>query len=518
MKNTNVFISFSSRDISFVREIMSGLSSQDIDFWDYSDNIYSIEAGQNIEGRLKQEIDGCDYFIPLISNNSVDKEIGRFTRMEVKYAIDIGLLNSERFIPVELNDLNSKPIVKNGPYVLIKDLLYLEFELHNISSYVNLIESICKRIGKDFIPQIEAHPKLPFWRLFRDEVLSLAHSNHSHVHLMSIIGEFNEYMKRGDWKQANFLIGYFISSCNYYIPGYQMFYPWIVKAVCEQELNLLDEAWKSYEAAKKVKLNDENVYGGFGNICMQKEDFICAEKNFALSIQYCPVHENTDERINLLTAKVSLNKAIDKKEGDFVLDLDATSFYGDAQTKILNLQQAVRFQNKNYKEIIKSYNEMVKNDQHDSTSLIYCIFSHSALGNYHEAEKCLLAAIEKSKHTGKRFDQTMLYQQLSDLYLDIGRVEEALEIYRSFLLQPDRITRPTFIKYARIQRYLKNFDETKRACEQMLLGGKTFPLPISEEDYYFDGFVWFLLGNNERAQYDYERSNSFDIFYEQHEY
>jgi tetratricopeptide (TPR) repeat protein len=93
---------------------------------------------------------------------------------------------------------------------------------------------------------------------------------------------FNKAFQREDWDQAHFLVSLFIDSCRYHIPRYPVFYPWIVKAVCERHLGLTDAAEKSYLEARRVNPKDENVYGGLAAVyCDQQrwdEGRRCYEK------------------------------------------------------------------------------------------------------------------------------------------------------------------------------------------------------------------------------------------------
>ena len=229
MSENKIFISFSSKDLPYVREIMSGLASQEINFWDYSNEIQEIEAGEAITERLKKEIDECDYFIAVISLNSTDSQIGKFTRFELEYAVERNCPEENKIIPVVIRTKEGDIPEYKGIYKSLKNIKYEEFELKNVKSYVKMLKGICNQSGHIYIPRIEAHHRLPFWKFFRDEVVELAHSN---AELMSILGEFNEYFKKGNIEKAYFLISFFIDYFKYKLQDKEIFYPYIVKAVC----------------------------------------------------------------------------------------------------------------------------------------------------------------------------------------------------------------------------------------------------------------------------------------------
>ena len=175
MPHPKVFISFSSKDLGYVREIMSAFRSQNIDFWDYSDMIHEIERGTSIPDRLRAEIDACDYFLPLISSNSVDPDVGRYTYAEVEHALRTGMAGNGKIIPIVLSAIRPGKLL--GPYAALEDICREEMDPDNVRSFLHSIARICHSLGVVYTPVIEAHPRLPFWKLFREEVVTFAHSN-----------------------------------------------------------------------------------------------------------------------------------------------------------------------------------------------------------------------------------------------------------------------------------------------------------------------------------------------------
>ncbi len=498
MNNIKLFISFSSKDLQYVREIMSGLKSQHIDFWDYSDEIQSIEAGEKIPDRLIKEIKTCDFFLPLISKNSLDPEIGKFTRLEIEYAIKLGLLENKTIIPITLLTGTQFHHKYNGPYTELEYILHESFELNNISSYVKLLTRICARLNQTYIPQIEAHPRLPFWKLFRDEVMKMVYSNHTHVELLTILGEFNEYFKKSNWEKAHFLISHFISSCQYRIPNYKIF----------------DDALNSYLRADKIKTKDENVFGGIGSIYMKKRDYVRAEEYFKKSLEYCPANQNQDERINHIVSLIELGKEISKHDKDFIFNFNISTITGLELTNIYNIQMALNYRSENFSRIVELFKEMKNKNIQNTTSIVYYHLCQKALLDLKEAENVLLSAIISDEDI--KYDKFLLYQYLSDFYLEYNRVSEAILIYEKYLLNPDQRTRQLMLKYARIFKNIGEYSKMKEVCEEML-SYKLFSIPNKKEDFYYDGFAWYLLGNEERAKYDYDRSTGFDLYYSEYE-
>ena len=64
------------------------------------------------------------------------------------------------------------------------------------------------------------------------------------------------------------------------------------------------------------------------------------------------------------------------------------------------------------------------------------------------------------------------------------------------------------VEYARILNAAGDKRMLRDVCE-MVLSRKYFKNPRTNEDFYYDGFANYLLGNHERARYDYERCSGF---------
>ena len=300
-----LFISFSSQDRPSVRELMAGFKSQNIDFWDYSNDIDEIKSGEVILERLTKEINSIDFFVAIISNSSTDPEIGKFTRLEVQYAINQGMLESGKIIPIALQRKGDHLIQYIGPYKELESLLHHNFEVQNSESYFGILRAITNRLQISYIPIIEEHPRMPFWGKFRNEVMALAQSNTTHVNLMTTLGKFNEYMKTYKYYEAYREISYFIEAAPYQIAGYRPLYPYIVKAVCAQELNYIEEAEKSYNDALLNDPKNPDALGGLGIIGMYYGNYDRAADWFEAASKNSDPDQARMERINKVVAVLS---------------------------------------------------------------------------------------------------------------------------------------------------------------------------------------------------------------------
>jgi len=427
-KAVQFFVSFSSRDLKYVREIMAALKGQKIDFWDYSDIAESIEAGNKIDTRLSREIDACTHMIVVISKNSMNAQIGRFCRFELEYALNSNTKAAPYFIPVMVESLDeknslemigktinrlfsaaSKPhqkLILKPPYDIFENYFRLELN-ESAESVVKFTVKICQTIDKVYIPPIEAHANLPFWKLFRKEVEELAHSNNVHVEVMMILGEFNEYYKKAEMQLVLKKINYFIDTCDNRVPDYKPFYPLIVKAVCETELKMFDDAMKSYEKAKSINPRNQDIIGGIGTIYFKTNEFRKAVDCFEQIIKSNTNEDVTNARINLIITRQNMGTQVTAEEERFLFNVNTDLYPDDLKTAILNAQ-AVQYRiKKDYQALENLCKAIISKDLHNTITIRLLQISYINRG-LREAARQLIFDAMKEADQNKRLDREVL--------------------------------------------------------------------------------------------------------------
>ena len=411
-RGTRFFVSFSSRDLKYVREIMAALEGQHLQVWNYSDIIQSIELGENINDRLISEMDACTDMVVVISKNSMDSQIGRFCRFEMEYVRNRISQNAPQLIPV-LIDSHDK-VKLEPPYDVFEKDFCQELD-ETPESIVRFTVKVCKLIDKLYIPPIEAHPSLPFWKLFRKEVEDMAHSNKEHVDLMMILGEFNEYYKKAEMPWAHFLISYFIMSCAYKVRSYNSFYPRIVKAVCETELGMYSEAMKSYEEAKNIHPENQDVIGGIGTVFFKTGQYQKAADSFEQIINNTNNEDVTNAKINLIITNLAMGKEISGSEAGFLSHLDISGYSSDLKTAILNARGIYFRVKKDYASLEKLCREIMSAGLHDTVTVQLLQLSYLNRGMTKDAEEVIRIAI-KEADVNPGLDKTVLTNYLYQYY------------------------------------------------------------------------------------------------------
>lgn len=398
------FVSFSSLDQKFVREIMAELKGQGLDVWDYSDLMESIELGEKIDERLSQEIDACTHMILVISKNSMDEHIGRFCRFELEYALNRNDSEVQHFIPVLIESHDQLKL--ESPYNIFEKDFCHELD-ESAESIVKFTVKVCQLINKVYIPPIEAHANLPFWKLFRKEVEEMAHSNKVHVDIMMILGEFNEYYRKTDLQRALFLIEHFIMTCAYKVPGYLPFYPWIVKAVCETELKTYDEAMKSYEKAKKIHPRNQDVIGGIGTLYFKTSQYQKAADCFEQIIINNTTEDISNARINLIITKQAMEVPIFIDEERFLFNVNTDYYPQDLKTAVLNAQ-AIQYRiKKDYEALEKHCIIIINKNLHNTITIRLLQLSYLNRGMLGAARQVIINGMEEAEKN-QRLDKEVL--------------------------------------------------------------------------------------------------------------
>ena len=406
-----LFISFSSKDITSIREFMTFLKTQRVDFWDYSNELEAIDAASDIFSRLVHEIETCDYFIPVISTYSVDPRVGKFTCYEVEHALKIGLLKKQKIIPIVIN--GEEPRNWTGIYAALENVCHIKLDIRDDRTFVNAMIKLCKAIDIEFVPFVEAHPRLPFLKFFQQEIRDLSHRISDHLLLSEITGVFSRHFKQEHWQYCLFLINYFLDTCRYHLPDYQCFYPHVVKAVCERQLGLFASAEKSYKQAMQVRESDENVYGGLAGVYQETGKLSLAKRYAEKALQVCPPNENTDEIFNYVSILLQLQENIPERYFNAVISLQPEKFKGDT-FRLLNLKGALYCISKQYDKAIDVFTMMEKQKICDTTTIGYHVNALLALRKKKKALDLLSRALHWSQEN-TRIDEAKIMEYILNI-------------------------------------------------------------------------------------------------------
>lgn len=498
-----VFISFSSRDRIFARKLFYSLKSQGIDVWDYSQRGEEIPLANAITEYLEKQIDASDYFIAVASASSTDKDIGRFTHHEVAVAVRKGMLGGSRIIPVVLS--TNPPVSWSGAFEALQGLTHLEVDPQQPKLHEEAVEKICRRLGVRYTPPYLGDLRLPFSERFMKEVRELNLPIALYGELMLIVDDFTRKFAAGDWLESERLISYFQMMAQYKLPNLKMYYPEIIKGVCELQMGRFRDAEETFLQATRHSRPDENAFGGLGQVYFRQHRYEEALAAYQRARKMCPKGKDLEVRVNILATQVQMGLKVDDPA---VLDeVDWDNQAPDDWVNMMNLKGILRFKKGDYEPAVQVFEEMRRRGLYDATSAVYHCLALKEERRYEEAIDILRTEAERS-------EDPSLYHHLADLCVSRGRMSEALDIYRNKLCR-NQTTRPYMVEYARVLKTMGDRKAFKEICEKVLRRD-FFKPPSTSEDFYYDGFANYLLGRHDRARYDYERSAGFfETYYDE---
>ena len=207
MSQPRVFVSFASRDVAFTRRLLARLRAQPIQLWDYSREGEEIPAGVCLVDYLRQRIQGADVVVPIISPNSF---ISAYAPREVERALDLHKKGILRVIPVRLRrcvwpvSMGVAPAdplneVWPAPYAQLCALRFFEASVGFFSegekcdalvrlapiiaentlrkiaaeeceSLERLLADLCRALGVGYVPLYVGDPRLPLLQRFEAEL------------------------------------------------------------------------------------------------------------------------------------------------------------------------------------------------------------------------------------------------------------------------------------------------------------------------------------------------------------
>lgn len=512
-----LFISFSSQDQNEVRKLFSALEIQNIKVWDYSDVGQELPLAHQVSDSLKQKIDQCEYFIAIISPNTIDEVIGKYTRFEVRYAIECGKHRQRRILPVLLNNPSEHWL---NLYKELAPILRINLNTNNSERFEDTIRRICEWSSVSYIPSSLRDPRVFFAQLFLKEAENSQLENADFVQLMRIMNSCAGKLLAEDWKGVREKIVLFLNLVDEIAPDASFHYPLVIRGVCELQLGEWENARLTFlEATENQNIQSNPLIGlgfaGLGHTYFSLGDFQKSQDAFGKALEFLPDKDDfqfkEDVQFNILGALIQ-SDVIEFDEA--VLDkFDPPNLSSAERLKIVTLKGIAKYKKGRFPEAVRVF-RMLEADELDEAAAIYYALALKEVGYEREAINILNFAAGKIKTAN-------LYHYLADTYLCAGHIQDSLRIYEDVLCSPDnraKWERQYFVEYARILKSVnkvRNFEKISSACETVL-DLNLFPLPQSKEDFFYTGFAHYLLGNYEEARFDYNRSLNFcDHYYDE---
>jgi tetratricopeptide (TPR) repeat protein len=501
-----LFVSFSSRDGDAVRALFSALAVQRVAVWDYSREGEQLPLAQPVEESLAEKIRLCDYFLAVVSAGSTDALLGRYTDFEVRSAVEAGLSERGRLLPLLL--VTSPPAGWDGGYKGLEGLLRVELNPSDHKQFDDAVRRICEYLSVPYVPPVLNDPRVFFSRRFRQEMNDQKVTPADYVDMMNVIIGCAEKVARNEWEEAGRLISLFLSLSAFKIPGARFYYPQIIKGVCELQAGRFEAAERTFTEATGHPLRDENSFGGLGHAYFYQHRYEEALAAFGRALELQPA----DEFIEFNIAGTLLHVAA-PPDGIILYDTERADLSPEDRVKVDKMKGIALIRRGEYENAVALFELIAGREQLDAASAIYYSRALEACGRTDDAVALL-------RREAERQDDLNLYHHLADAYLKVDMIRESLRVYRDKLCRPGSRTRQYLVEYARILNAVggvTNAVGVVKVCREVLDPGNFGDSPLTAKDFYYSGFANYLLGDYPRARYDYERSGELYGYYDQFE-
>lgn len=498
-----LFVSFSLQDADAVQMLFSALSHQGLGVWDYSREGEQLPLGRPVTESLLDKIDLCDYFLAVVSPSSTDEVLGRYTDFEVRCAVERGLRERHKLLPVLL--ATDRPASWRGAYAGIEGLMRVNLDCADQKLFDDAVRKICEYLSVEYAPPVLSDPRVFFTQRVRQEMSNQKFSMADYVELMGLVRSCGEKVTRNEWEEAGKLISLFLLMSDWKMPGASFYYPQIVKGVCELQAGSFGAAEQTFAQTTRHPLCDENSFGGLGQACFYQGRYAEALTAFQKSLELQPADQAT--RFNLETAL--LHAGSPDGAGTAAGEMALADLKPGDRVKVDKLKAIALLQQGRSREAAELFGRMADRGQLDAAAVIYYYYALSSCGRRNEALSLL-------KREARLRGDSNIYHHLADAYLNEGMLYEALDVYQSVLAHPG-CPRKHLIGYARILKVLGgsvNMAQVSKLCGKVLDPAAFDGAPLTAEDWYYSGFANYLLGDHARARYDYDRSGALYAYYD----
>lgn len=503
-RELKLFVSFSSRDQDAVRMLFSSLAVQRVDVWDYSREGEGLPLARLVEESLAEKIRLCDYFLAVVSASSTDEVFGRYTGFEVLSALEAGLLQRHRLLPILLT--TSPPAEWRSPYKELEGLLRVELNPASQKQLDDAVRRICHYLSVPYVPPILNDPRVFFSGRFQQEMSGQKMTPADYVDLMNIIIGCAEKVAEGAWEDAGGLIALFLTLSAYKAPGTRFYYPHIIKGVCELQSGHFEAAERTFAQAAEHPLRDENSFGGLGHAYFYQRRYDEALAAFRKALELRPADKSI--QFNIVGTLLHANAPA---SAPGLLDTFARAELSPEElVKVNKMKGIAHIERGEYEEAVKIFESIDGRAQLDDAAAIYYARALESCGR-------ALEAIALLRREATRLDDLNLYHHLAAAYLKAGMIREGLRVYEDRLCRPGCRTRQYLVEHARVLRTvggIMNLEKMREVCRQVLDPKSCGDSPLAAQDFYYMGFANYLLGNYPLARYDYERSGRLFQYYD----
>ena len=184
-RKTKLFLSYCEKDSDIVSKIAKDLQAQGFEVLQYCNlwkptDLVITQLGVSVPEECEEMIARCDYFISLISSNSVSPLTGRFTAAELEYALSLYMLEDKRIVPAVLS-IRSPRKQWLLPFDRLEPLCNLALDTQNFRSYIRSMTLLRRAVRHVDQPEDAFIHLQPFWSVFSEATCAVVRACTSSV-------------------------------------------------------------------------------------------------------------------------------------------------------------------------------------------------------------------------------------------------------------------------------------------------------------------------------------------------
>jgi tetratricopeptide (TPR) repeat protein len=495
MSRPRVFVSFSSQDRELARRLFARLGAQPVDLWNYADEAEEIPGSADIPSYLKGQIDRSEWFLPLVTANSFGSN---YARLEVEHALARARGCPLRIVP--LIPANAPPPeIWPRPYSRLVSIRHRTADFLSRERLEALLVELCSDMQVPYLPLPTMDPRLPFMDRFAVEVERICAKREQHdravyQRLMRILAEFQQAFEDADFPLAYSRMAFFISMCEYEYEGERLYYPYVVKGVCEIALGRLREARETFGSLRSHARCDESVFGALGYICQQQGMYDEALEFYTRAARL----DSEDAAAKTGVVQSSLLAGHEINIDRVFSEIESRPLEHEADRVKVRLLKAVALASAGrLAESLTEYSRLTGEGHTGPDVLVNHAIALVEARRPRDARDMLV------RLGGATPEATVLHRAAS-LSFQIGDLGASLDLFKS-LVERFPTVRQYRIDAAQALWRAGDRQGARAVCEPLIVPG-ALPLPASEGDFFCDGFANWFHGRGDRADYDFSRS------------
>ena len=495
-----VFLSYATSD-HLECHILTRLKAQPIQVWNFQAPGEQIAPGEDIKRACERRIDESNTFALLVSNAAFDSD---WVKFELHHALE-----RRRNDPLDLIVIVDKGVEPSEkwpePFRKLRETMKLSVDFSAMAGIESAVFKICNHLEAKYAPPPIEEPRLPFMTLLFEEFEKvLGNSPYEaavYDRLLRILMEFYEEFKKEDYPKATAHLDYFIQSAEHEYPNSRLWYPHILRAVCDclqrrypEALKRLSQINMSTSACPAPPRLRSTVHATIAYVYYHQKDFRAAADSYSRAIDEYP--DDATDRCNLVIATLEAGGSIDKARA--FTDIDGCSLLEGDKSRIELAKARVCALTGSHHEAMRRFDSVVKTGAEDVNLVSPFALYLRQIGQCDRARKLMRVCVDA--HQSDVFARLLL----AKLHEECGDSDEAADEYRKILQQcPDDST--MHVQALRGLWSTRNRKEALALAKDILTRFTEAP-PCTSDEYLAAGAANWITGDRARAEYDFERS------------